>query len=125
MRGRRNEIGSRKRAANAVLHCIRSFFDPLHSPSDEAAFKQSIYDHVFVLLQEGCRLCLSRGAACGNGTYFSLQIRCRAAWENQPEYIIHGSGFVKFGWKSWRISLVAGTQSGVCPLLVFQNLSSC
>jgi hypothetical protein len=36
----------------AVLHCFRSFFDPIKNVTDEDAFRQSIYHQVVVPLQE-------------------------------------------------------------------------
>lgn len=36
----------------AVLHCIRSFFDPICTSHDETVFRQSVYEQVILPLQE-------------------------------------------------------------------------
>jgi hypothetical protein len=35
----------------AILHCVRSFFDPIQNTTDETAFRQSVFDQVVVPLQ--------------------------------------------------------------------------
>jgi hypothetical protein len=39
----------------AVLHCIRSYFDPVRTAKDEAIFRQTVYDQVLLPLEKELR----------------------------------------------------------------------